>query len=504
MSLISLPSVNSELQQRIDEIMETANNFSDPILSDVQLFLDDPVYLPVSGYCFARESIERHIAAQRCIAEQRSTPEQRSSGSVVYRDSCPLTNQSLEGEVNPIQPVPAEILMLVNDFKEARQRVRYVQVDDSKQIDEICEDYKESLDKLNDTMAEAKSELIFKAKLLNTLIPPSLLIQSYEKKEVSQHVAFVNASKPIKDRVHVEIYRQRAKLVLLSKVELEKKLQPYQKDIKTLDDKAKMRSMAEAARRLGQVVPAFSNQFPSAPLFAELVNEFKALQVRFKREIETLNAPQIMRAIDGKIDRFRAQSAALLERAKALAIGEMSAQLDAVPASPKLTHPPERLSLQMQAVINVFREAKNIKIAEINRLDVLTIVRSKDAHVAQYRARIVELGNRMDVLDGAWQIILLEIERIKDSLMIDSNNLAHRAFWECRGKNNRNIPNHVQAMMDAALRHHETVADFIEALERARRISNTSRFFGDLSRASTTIRLYDAPDLKRHNVLMPG
>jgi hypothetical protein len=484
MSLISLPSVNSELQQRIDEIMETANNFSDPILPDVQLFLDDPVYLPLTGYCYARASIVRHITVNRAF--------------------CPLTNQSLVGELNPIQPVPAEIITLVNDFKKIRQEVRYVKVDDSKQINEVCENYKKKLDKLNDDMAEAKSELIFKAKLLNTLIPPSLLMQSYEGRQVLQHVVFINESKPIKEKIHVEIYRQREKFVSLSRVELEEKLKPYQRDIKMLDMKAKMRSVAEATRRLSQVVPAFSNQLRSTPLFAELINEFEALQVRLKREIETLNAPQIMRAIDGKIARFEAESDALLERAKALAIGEMSAQLDAVPASPKLTHPSERLSLQMQAVINDFREAKNIKIAEINRLDVLTIVRSKDAHVAQYRARIVELGNRMDVLDGAWQIILLDIERIKDRLKIDSNNLDHRAFWKLRGKNNRNIPNHVQAMMDAALRHYETVGDFVEALEQARRISNTSRFFGDLSRDSTTIRLYDAPDLKRHNVLMPG
>lgn len=84
------------------------------------------------------------------------------------------------------------------------------------------------------------------------------------------------------------------------------------------------------------------------------------------------------------------------------------------------------------------------------------------------------------------------IETIKENLKIDINNLAHINFWRNKGKGGDKIPEHVYNMMNVARNNYETVDQFLFALNQARYVSKTSRFFKNCFRDDITKQLYNA------------
>ncbi|HSW93537.1 MAG TPA: U-box domain-containing protein [Gammaproteobacteria bacterium] len=121
----------------------------------------------------------------------------------------------------------------------------------------------------------------------------------------------------------------------------------------------------------------------------------------------------------------------------------------------------------------------------------------KDVHIAAYRTGLAGLDQAMEQARGHLITQANNIQRIKNQLQINRNDQKHTDFWKTKGKSGQNIPDHVQQMMDVAAQPYMKVSDFTKAIDDARQLSWSSRFFKACSRAPETKLLYETKDLSK-------
>lgn len=149
------------------------------------------------------------------------------------------------------------------------------------------------------------------------------------------------------------------------------------------------------------------------------------------------------------------------------------------PAPPEITRILEQIPRQRKATRNA------LLTAEANVVGILK----------QYQQFLDDLGKQMEAV---LQNLVLQgnIQQIKNRLKIDINNPAHLAYWQGKGSWGREMPNHIHQMMRVAALRHESVEDFIRAIERARQLSLWHRFFNYLLADAQTNNITSTNDLR--------
>jgi len=105
---------------------------------------------------------------------------------------------------------------------------------------------------------------------------------------------------------------------------------------------------------------------------------------------------------------------------------------------------------------------------------------------------ITALGREMTAVKQTLIDRRRSIETIKTNLKIDIDNPEHIHFWQSKGKGRTTMPVHVHDMMIVASKNHATLDHFLVALNQARYVSRTSRFFKNCFRSNETKQLYNA------------